>query len=117
MIRRIYVFTSLALLSFLVSGCDYYRYDADLEITVKGLLSGNPRDGLIVQVFYSREDARALFDPVTPVLETNEWGEVFIFGLDPGINYYVRVDALLDTSIRRTGTLRSGTNSCTIRVL
>ena len=100
-----------------MNSCNYYAYEADLEVTVKGLLSGNPRGGVLVQVFYSRDDAKALFDPATPVLETNEWGEVFIYGLDPGFNYFVRVDGLLDTNIKRTGSLRGGTNSVIVRIL
>ena len=110
-------FLLLIIVGTSLQSCSQYGYEANLEVTVKGLLSGNPRPGLLVQVFYSREDASALIDPITPVLETNDWGEVFIYGLDPGINYYIRIDALLNTSIKRLSQLRSGTNNRTVRVL
>ena len=112
------IFIPVFLLAVLLTtSCNEYRYSADLEVSVKGFLSGNPREGVLVQLFYSREDAQDLFEPATVLLETNEWGEVFIYDLDPGYDYYVRVDGLLNRVIRNSGKLRSGTNKCSIRIL
>ena len=114
---KILSLTLIIALSGLLSSCVYYSYESDLEVSVKGLFSGNPRSGIIVQLFYSRDDAERLYGAVTPTLETDAWGEVYIYGLEPGVNYYVRIDTFLNTKIRRSGTLRAGTNSCSIRIL
>lgn len=107
------------LLFFLVSftGCNDYYYQADLLVTVKGLLSGNPREGLAVQIFETRDDAEMLRYALTPVVYTDEFGEVLIYGLEPRYEYYIRVDALLITKIKGTGRLRDGANTCVVRIL
>ena len=104
-------------LPLLFGSCYEYPYSADLQVTVKGFLSGNPRQGLLVQVFATREEAEQLYYPLSPVVETNEWGEVFIFGLDPGEKYFLRIDGFIQTRIKRTDKLRNGTNDCVIRLL
>ncbi len=100
------------------SSCrEYYYYEADLLISVQGLLSGNPREGLPVQVFETEYDAENLIYPITPLVYTDYYGEILVIGLDPGRNYYVRVDALLSTKIKSTGSLREGSNQVTVRFL
>ena len=103
---------------FGVTSChEHYYYEADLMISVQGLLSGNPREGLPVQVFETEYDAEHLIYPITPLVYTDYYGEVLVLGLEPGRNYYVRVDALLSTKIKSTGSLREGSNQVTLRFL
>ena len=102
---------------FAFSGCTEFAYESDLIVRVQGLLSGNPRDGIIVQVFETRYDAEHLEFPVSPEMVTDHHGEIYLMGLEPGREYYVRIDALLVTKIKSTNRLREGTNQCTIRIL
>lgn len=115
--RSILILSITALTLLFTSSCEKYHYYSDLEVSVNGFLSGNPREGVLVQLFYSREDAQDLVYPASPLLETNEWGEVYIYDLDPGIQYFVRVDALLTTVIRKSGRLREGPNKCSVKIL
>ena len=100
------------------SSCyEHYHYEADLLVSVQGLLSGNPRAGLPVQIFETAYDAENLIYPITPVVYTDEFGEIVVYGLEPGYDYYVRVDALLSTKIKSTGHLHEGANRITFRFL
>ena len=50
------------LLILFTTSCTEFRYSADLKISVKGFFLGNPREGVLVQLFYSKEDAQDLFE-------------------------------------------------------
>ena len=116
--KRSFLLLTITVLSLsLLSSCSEYRFYSDLEVSVQGFLTGNPRDGVLVQLFYTREDAQDLIYPASPVLTTNEFGEVYILDLEPGVQYFVRVDGLLQTVVRRSGRLRAGANKCTVRLL
>ena len=90
-------------------------YEAELLVQVKGLLSGNPRDGLPVLLYESKSDAELDRWPIAPVTYTDPYGEVLFYGLVPGRTYYIRVEALLNTKVRSSGRLDGGANICVIR--
>ena len=100
-----------------LSGCTPFPYESDLLISVRGLLSGNPRDGILVQVFESEYDAEHSRYAISPRMITDDFGEVLLVGLEPGRKYFVRIDALLTSKVRSTGKLRNGSNHCIIRIL
>ncbi len=91
--------------------------EADLLIRVEGYLSGNSREGIMVQVYRTREDARDQFDPLTPPLWTDHYGEVEVFGLLTNRKYFVRADANAAKTIRKSRKLDYGSNICIIRIL
>ena len=116
--KHLVILFLMGIITWGTSSCyEVYPYESDLLINVQGLLSGNPRSGLPVQIFETAYDAEQLIYPVTPVVYTDDFGEVLIIGLDPSYEYYVRVDALLATKIKSTGNLKPGANTMTVRFL
>ena len=91
--------------------------DADLEVRVQGYLSGKPREGIRIQLYRTRADAEDQFDPVTDPVWTDRHGNVEIYGLLTNRTYFVRADARLANTIRRSSTLNFGINYCVIRIL
>jgi len=99
------------------SSCHEEYYEAELLIQVRGLLSGNPREGIAITVYEYPEDAEEGVYSIIPTTYTDYYGEVLIVGLEPGLDYYVRADALLVAKIKNTGRLSVGANHLTIRIL
>lgn len=96
---------------------EHYYYESELLVRVEGLLSGNPREGIIVQLFETQLDAEQLIHPISPAVATDPYGVVLFYGLKPGFEYFVRVDGVLFTKVRDTRILRSGANDCVIKLL
>lgn len=91
--------------------------EADLLIQVEGYLSGNNREGIMVQVYMTREDAEDQIGAITPPLWTDQFGQAEVFGLNTNRRYFVRADARAATTIRRSKRLNFGPNTCRIRIL
>lgn len=91
--------------------------EADLLIRTQGYLSGNSRDNIRIQLYLTREDARRQVAPITPVLWTDGFGEVLIYGLDVNRKYFVRADSNTTKTIRSSGRLGYGGNECIVRIL
>lgn len=91
--------------------------EADLLIRTQGYLSGNSRNNIQVQLYLTREDARRQVAPITPVLWTDSFGEVIIYGLDINRRYFVRADSRTTKTIRRSNRLDYGGNECIVRIL
>lgn len=91
--------------------------EADLIIRTEGYLSGNIRSEIRIQLYLTREDARRQVAPITPVLWTDGFGEVAVYGLDINRRYFVRADSRTSKTIRNSGKLRYGGNRCVIRIL
>ena len=91
--------------------------EADLLVQVEGYLSGNEREGIMVQVYLTREDAEDQLGAITPPLWTDNYGELEIFGLETNRRYFVRADARATKTVRKSKRLNFGINVCRIRIL
>lgn len=109
----------LVLLAASIQSCDpaIGPPEADLIIQTQGYLSGNTRENIQVQLYLSREDARRQVAPITPVLWTDGFGEVVVYGLEINRRYFVRADSQTTKTIRRSKRLDYGGNQCIIRIL
>jgi hypothetical protein len=90
---------------------------ADLEVYVSGTLSGNPRSGLKVVVYYTEEDAINEVNAITFSQTTDSGGFVFFQDLEPGFRYWVRVDTTLLNNINRSQVLTTGFNEMSMTIL
>ena len=113
--RKLYTILLILALAITTS-CHHEHFEADLVVHVKGFISGKPKVDRAVAVFETRADAEEEYYAVTPWFYTDSHGEVFIYGLDVGRKYYVRVEGLILTNIKSTNRLDEGTNFITVRL-
>lgn len=116
-----YLATGLVfILLFLSVSCEEIETgyaDASLEVYVYGTLSGNPRDNIKVNLYYTESDAELEVNPVTVFQRTDNNGFTTFDGLNSNSRYWVRADALLSKKIKETQTLRAGFNKFDISIL
>ncbi len=120
---RLFNYAILLAMLFTISSCELEDsvYDtvqfAELEVYVSGTLSGNPRSGLKVAVYDTKEDAQNEVNAITFSQSTDSYGFAFFQGLEPGYRYWVRVDTILIHNIKRSKVLVIGFNKMRMTIL
>lgn len=112
--------TFLIAILFSVTSCeieDTNNTSSDLEVFVSGTLSGNPRSGLRVTVYYTKSDAKNEVNAVTLTQITDNNGLVFFKNLGSRFRYWVRADTTLIHNINRTDNLNEGFNEMSMKIL
>ena len=103
-------------LVFTTGSCEEVIYYSDLEVSITGTLSGNPRSDIEVTLYYSKTDATNQTNPVTSSQVTDNEGKTTFYDLEYNIKYWIRSDVVL-TYIKQTSSLRSGFNEFSFTVL
>jgi len=108
---------------FSISSCeledsvdDNFQF-ADLEVYVSGTLSGNPRSGLKVAIYETKDDAINEVNMLTSLQFTDTYGFAFFGNLDPGFRYWVRVNTTLIHNINRSQVITTGYNEMSMTIL
>ncbi len=119
--KKIY-FALLGAMLFTVTSCEsdlivFEDAFSDLEVYVSGTLSGNPRSGLNVVVYETEQDAINEVNAITFLQNTDSDGYAFFSDLEPGFQYWVRVDTTLLNNINQTQQLNEGFNEMSMTIL
>lgn len=118
---RSFTVAILGIVLLAVTSCEEDSEDifqfADLEVYVSGTLSGNPRSGLRVAVYETEQDAQDEVNAITPTQLTDSGGFVLFQNLEPGFDYWVRVDTTLIHNINRSNVLTTGINEMSMTIL
>ena len=103
----------------LIQSCNYDvgPPEATLVVRTEGYLSGKTRPNIMVQLYYTREDAEDQVAAITPPLWTDSYGEAVIYDLDVNRRYFIRADSRTTKTIRSSKKLDFGDNHRTIRIL
>lgn len=110
------IITALLLAVIGLQGCEYYDEGpidpnaASLTVYVYGALSQNPREGILVSIHWTEEEAENNDNPVAGRLYTDRNGEVTFHNLPPDERFFVRAKPLLFKTIRETNYLYRGEN-------
>jgi hypothetical protein len=107
------LFVGIPILSFV--SCKKDSGPATLVVTVKEVLSNNPKVGAEVLVFRTEEDALISRDTLLYSF-TGSDGKVQFSDLKVGITYWVTAKTFLTGSTESTKTLSSGKNKLTIKI-
>ena len=90
--------------------------EAELQVSVSGTLSGNPRSNISVAIYHTEEDAMEEIAAIESSY-TDEDG-IAIFGdLEIGKRYWIRIDSILLKNIKLSKELNAGFNEFIIRIL
>jgi hypothetical protein len=88
----------------------------DLTATVLGAISGNPRNNLKVTLYDTEKDADDNTNGIATEY-TNGNGSAVFYNVVIGRTYWVRAQALLSKSIRKTGSMKAGKNYFSMKIL
>lgn len=106
----------LIIIGLTLQGCEYYDGTptdpnaATLTVYVYGALSQNPREGILVSLHWTEEEAESNSNPIAGRVYTDSYGEAVFNNLPPDERFYVRAKPILFKTIRETNYLYRGEN-------